>query len=288
MIMPASAPEEGDWEWDETLYLGSAAYYAKGRVPYQPELLQALAAELGLDGTGRLLDCGCGPGSLTLLLAPQVAEAVGIDADPAMIAEARLRAERAGIGNVSWRQLRAEELPSGLGEFRVVTFAQSFHWVDQRVVARAVRGMLGTNGVCVHVFATTHEGEPGDDELPRPRPPRARIAGLIEEYLGPVRRAGQGVLPYGPPAYGAGAMRAAGFTGPGRVEVGQGTVHLRTEDEIVASVFSLSGAAPHLFGDRAADFERDLRAVLLATAPDGQFAERMRGTAFEVWRPPAG
>jgi SAM-dependent methyltransferase len=282
--MCASAPDAGGWEWDETLYLGSAAYYAKGRVPYQPELVRALATELGLDGTGRLLDCGCGPGSLTLLLAPLVAEAVGIDADPDMIAEAGRAAERASIDNVSWRQLRAEELPSGLGRFRAVTFAQSFHWVDQRVVASAVRGMLDANGACVHVLATTHEGEAGDDELQRPRPPRGRIAGLIEDYLGPVRRAGQGVLPYGPPAYGAGAMRAAGFTGPARVEVGPGAVHLRTEEEIVASVFSLSGAAPHLFGDRAAEFERDLRGLLRATAADGQFAERMRGTAFEVWR----
>jgi hypothetical protein len=286
--MSVTAPQAGGWEWDETLYRGSARYYAKGRVAYPPDLVQALATELGLDGTGRLLDCGCGPGSLTLPLAPLVAEAVGIDADPGMIAEAGLAADRAGVGNVSWHRLRAEELPAGLGQFRAVTFAQSFHWVDQRVVASAVRGMLTAGGACVHVFATTHEGEPGSDELPRPRPPRSQIADLIEDYLGPVRRAGRGTLPYGPPAYGAGKMRAAGFAGPERIEVGEGAVRLRTEDEIVASVFSLSGATPHLFGARAAEFERDLRALLRATAPDGQFAERMRDSAFEVWRPSTG
>ena len=28
----------GEFEWDETLYAGSAAYYATGRVPYPAEL----------------------------------------------------------------------------------------------------------------------------------------------------------------------------------------------------------------------------------------------------------
>ena len=124
-----------DWAWDPTLYEGSARHYAVGRMAYPAALADALRDELGLDGTGRLLDVGCGPGSLTLLLAPLVASAVGVDADAGMIAEAR-RAEAPGI---EWRQLRAEELPADLGTFRLVTFAQSFHWMDQARVARAVR-----------------------------------------------------------------------------------------------------------------------------------------------------
>lgn len=274
-----------DWEWDKTLYRGSAAYYATGRVPYPAELARAMSTELGLDGTGRLLDCGCGPGSLTLVLAPLVGEAIGIDADADMIAQARQAAKRAAASNVSLLQLRAEELPAGLGEFRVVTFAQSFHWVDRHVVAKAVRSMLTPGGACVHVFATTHEGVPGDDELASPRPPRSQIAELITRYLGSVRRAGQGSLPDGPPSDTARAMRAAGFEGPQQVDLPGGEVRARTEDEVVASVFSLSSAAPHLFGDRLGEFERDLRALLRVTSADGHFAERMRGSAFDIWRP---
>ncbi|MBA2531445.1 MAG: hypothetical protein H0V23_04970 [Nocardioidaceae bacterium] len=58
------------WSWDESLYAGSAAHYASGRLPYPVELADAVRTCLRLDGTGRLLDVGCGPGSLTLLLAP--------------------------------------------------------------------------------------------------------------------------------------------------------------------------------------------------------------------------
>ena len=274
------------FEWDETLYRGSAGYYTKGRVPYPAEVANVIAAELGLDGTGRLLDCGCGPGSLTLLLAPLFAGAVGIDADAEMIEQARLAAGRVGGLNVSWRQLRAEQLPDGLGEFRVVTFAQSFHWVDQPVVARAVRQMLSRDGACVFLFAATHEGVSGGGELPRPRPPRAQIDELIVSYLGPVRRAGQSLRPFDLPDDTSSVMPAAGFTGPVRFEV-DGGVHGRTEDQVVASVFSLSFAAPHLFGSQLASFEAELRALLRAASPDGRFAERMGEMTVEVWRPAA-
>ncbi len=65
----------GGWSWDPTLYAGSAPFYSVGRVPFPPELADRLGEALGDDRSGRLLDVGCGPGSLTLLLAPRFAEA---------------------------------------------------------------------------------------------------------------------------------------------------------------------------------------------------------------------
>ena len=87
---------EAGWSWDPSLYAGSAAYYVQGRVPYTQELVDALVAELTLDGSGRLLDVGCGPGSLALLLAPLFEHATGLDADPHMLAEAERQAAAAG------------------------------------------------------------------------------------------------------------------------------------------------------------------------------------------------
>jgi SAM-dependent methyltransferase len=270
------------WEWDETLYAGSAAHYATGRMPYPESLALVLRDHLGLDGTGRLLDVGCGPGSLTLLLAPLFAAAVGVDADPGMIAEARRRSDA-----VDWRHLRAEQLPAGLGTFRVVTFAQSFHWMDQPVVADRVRTMLEPGGAWVHVFATTHRGVDGDDPLPHPRPPWDDVDALVGRYLGPVRRAGRSTLPHGTRSGEEDVMRAAGYTGPDRIEVTRGEVVTRTADEVVSAVFSLSHAAPHLFGADLGRFEADLRAVLRSAAPDGRFSERLREVGLVVWRPAA-
>ncbi|HEY3468437.1 MAG TPA: class I SAM-dependent methyltransferase [Amycolatopsis sp.] len=261
------------WEWDPMLYAGSAAHYARGRLPYPAALGEAFAAELGLDGTGRLLDVGCGPGSLTRVLAGYFAEAVGLDADADMLGEAA----RLGARNCRWVHRRAEELPAGLGVFRLVTFAQSFHWLDRPRVAAAVRGMLAPGGVLAHVHATTHEG--GDGSVPR-----AAITELVRKYLGPVRRAGRGALPDGTAGGEAEIYRAAGFRGPRRFEVASPAV-TRGADEVVDSVFSLSSAAPHLFGDRRDEFEAELRRLLRAANPAGTFTERPREIAVDLWWP---
>ena len=148
-----SAVERG-WSWDPTLYAGSATHYVAGRVPYPRELSTVLVDALALRGTGRLLDVGCGPGSLTLLLAPHVAQAIGVDADPDMLAEAARLAREQDLTNTTWRNLRAEDLPADLLPVDVVTFAQSFHWMDRPRVAAAARGLLTPGGALVHVRAT--------------------------------------------------------------------------------------------------------------------------------------
>jgi SAM-dependent methyltransferase len=260
--------------WDRTLYEGSAAYYAQGRLPYPPAMAVVLRDELRLDGTGRLLDVGCGPGSLTLLLAPLFEEVIGVDPDPGMIAEAARQAALRRVGNARWVMLPAEELPGDLGVFRVATFAQSFHWMDRPRVARAVRSMLEPGGNWVHVGATTHEGVEDAGDLPFPSPPRAEMAELVYKYLGPTR--GEGLSGEDE------VLGAAGFSGPRRVIV-PGHVHERSEDDVVASLFSLSWAAPHLFGDRIAEFETELRELLRRTSAHGRFAERAREVELVIW-----
>ena len=274
---------EQEWTWDETLYAGSAPHYVAGRMPYPAALERALVDSLGLDGTGRLLDVGCGPGSLTLLLAPHDGEAVGVDADGAMLAQAARRASEQGVRNVSWHRQRAENLPIALGTFRVVTFAQSFHWMDQPRVAERVRSLLGPRGTWVHVKATTHQGVPGQDPLPAPRPPWEEIRRLVQAYLGTTPRAGHSLL-HRPRSGEEDVMRAAGYRGPQRLHVEQGQVVRRALDDVVSAVFSLSSSAPHLFGDRLAAFERELRALLLETSPGG-FAERAEDIDVVIWLP---
>jgi SAM-dependent methyltransferase len=261
-------------EWDAKLYEGSAPYYRRGRMPYPPELAEALRVELNLDGSGRLLDVGCGPGSLALLLAPLFAEVVGVDPDPGMIAEAGREAIAEGVTHVRWVQMPAEALPGELGSFQVATFAQSFHWMDRKSVAVAVREMLQPEGSSVHVAATTHKGVTDAGALAYPQPPREEIEELIHAYLGGSRRAN--------PSGEEEVMTAAGFSGPRRLTV-PAHAHERSEDDVVASVFSLSWAAPHLFGDRIDEFEAALRAVLRQVSAEGRFAEQAREIDLAIW-----
>jgi SAM-dependent methyltransferase len=274
------------WDWDETLYAQSATYYVAGRLAYPKQLAAEIVSAAGQGPASRALDVGCGPGSLTLLLAPLVDQIVGIDADKEMIAEAQLAAQRVGISNVSWRQLHGEHLPADLGGFDLATFAQSLHWMKRVEVLRLVRTMLRPGGACVHVHATTNRGDESVDPLQRPRPPYEQVDALVRSYLGPMRRAGRSVRPSFAGGDEAEVYGAAGFDGPARFIVPRGEVIERSADHVVAATFSLSSSTPHLFGDRRAEFERRLRA-LLTTASDGDdlFSERVRDIAFDVWRP---
>jgi len=135
----------------------------------------------------------------------------------------------------------------------------------------------------VHVHATTHQGVGTDVDLPSPPPPRAAISRLVQRYLGPLRRAGQGVLSAGTPADEAAIYQAAGFAGPQRLGV-PGSIVQRTTEEVAASIYSLSSSAPHLFGDRLDAFDAELRNLLAQTSADGWFSEQMRSIALDIWR----
>lgn len=278
----APAAEHG-WEWDESLFAGSAPYYTRGRLPYAAGLPGVLARALDLDGTGRLLDVGCGPGTVILPLAGLFEAAVGVDPDAGMLAEARRRGEQTGVGNVRWVRARAEELPAGLGTFRVAVFAQSFHWMDQARVAGTVHRMLDPGGAFVHI-SDAKDPLPTAG-LPYPLPPADGIRDLVRRYLGPVRRAGRGVLPHGTPGGEAAVLARAGFAGPERLRVPADLVLERTVDDVVAFVYSRSDSAPHLFGSRLAEFDGDLRGLLTEASDGGRFAERVPDTEVLLWRP---
>ena len=279
---------EGGWEswsWDESLFAGTARYYEQGRLPYAPGLAAAFTGSLGLDGRGRLLDVGCGPGTVALRLAALFEAVVGLDPDPGMLAEAARSAAERGIANATWVRMRAEDLPAGLGRFRVVTFAASFHWMDRPRVAAAVAAMLDPGGAAVQVDAPGYRAGDlaADQELPFPPPPDEALDQLRRRYLGPDRRAGQGVRNTSPSGEDA-VFGQAGFWPAQTVPVPDGRVAERTADDLVAHVFSTSSTAPHLFGARQGDYERDVRAILARASPVGRFSVRLPDNIVRIWR----
>ena len=271
-----------DWAWDETLFEGTAAYYRQGRKPYAPALADALAEYLHLDGRGRLLDVGCGPGTVALIFAHLFESVIGLDPDPGMLAEARRVAAEEHITNVSWIQMRAEDLPGSLGEFRVVSFAQSFHWMDRPRVASAVRQMLDANGAVVQVdLWHTHPPSQVPPSGPYPLIPEEAIDELRLRWLGPDRRAGQGFRNTSPDGEDA-VFQAAGFAPEELVDVHDDRVLERSVEEVVAWVLSTSSTAPHLFGDRLDEFIRDLRCLLLDVSPEGRFTVMLSDNRLRI------
>jgi len=271
--------------YDPTLFEGAAAHYRYGRPPYSPQLEAVLTEELELDGSGRLLDGGCGPGILTVRLAHLFEEAVGLDPDAAMLAEGRRVADERGITNIRWVQAVAEDLPGAApGPYRLVTFGQSLHWTDEARVAEAVYDMLDPGGALAMIVHEV-EGRPKPPSPGQPSIPHAEIQALVEKYLGPTRRAGQGVAPVRTRRF-ADVLVRTRFGAPRSVFVPGIPDLLRDSESVLSGYLSMSSSAPHLFGDRLEDFTREVRELLASRSPEGVFWDWPGDTEIILVRKP--
>ena len=127
---------------------------------HQKEWGAKLIAELGLKGNERILDLGCGDGSLTCQIAEIVpgGRVVGIDASQGMIDAACQKKRR----NLEFRKMDINELDFD-EEFDIAFSNATLHWVlDHRRMLEGVRkalhpgGRLRFNfagdGNCSHLF----------------------------------------------------------------------------------------------------------------------------------------
>ena len=187
-----------------------------------------------------------------------------------MLAEGRRVASERGITNIRWVQALAENLPGAApGPYRLVTFGQSFHWTDEARVAEAVYEMLEPGGALALIVHTV-EGRPVPPSPGPPPIPHAEIKALVEKYLGPTTRAGQGIAPVRTHRY-EDVLVGTRFGLP-RVIFAPGIPDLvRNSESVLAGYFSMSSSAPHLFGDRVEDFASEMRELLVSRSPEGVF-----------------
>ena len=271
--------------YDPTIYLGSAAHYRCGRPAYSPQLEAVLTREAALDGNGRLLDAGCGPGVLTVRLAHLFAQVVGLDPDAAMLAEGRRAAGEQTVMNIRWVQGLAEDLPAAApGPYRLVTFGQSFHWTDEQRVAEIVYDMLEPGGALALIVHTV-TGRPRPPDPGVPTIPHDEIKALVEKYLGSARRAGQGAAPERNHRF-EDVLARTRFGAPQQIFVPGIPDLLRDSESVLSGYLSLASSAPHLFGDRLDDFIGDVRALLANRSAEGVFWDWPGDTEVVMARKP--
>jgi SAM-dependent methyltransferase len=245
---------------DPMPYTGTAWYYARFRPTYPPSLVTVLRDHYGLDGSGRLLDLGCGPGPVAIALAKLFDEVIAMDPESEMLDEGRAAAKRANVSNVEWIHGAAKDLSPALGRFRLVTMGNSFHWMDRARTLDALYDLVLEGGG----VAVVGHGAP----IPAPPPTRWRVAinDVVRDYLGDVR------LPWDSIEVTPDEMHEAFLK---RSRFSDLTVYLEsfevawTVESMLGNLYSTSFCNRRLLGDRVEAFERDLRAAILAVEPSG-------------------
>jgi ubiquinone/menaquinone biosynthesis C-methylase UbiE len=101
----------------------------------------SLLAHLPSGGLGRLVDIGTGTGRLLELLAPRIDSGIGIDASKAMLALARARLAREGVGHCSVRQADMYRLPLTDASCDVAVMQMVLHYAEDPdgAIAEAAR-----------------------------------------------------------------------------------------------------------------------------------------------------
>jgi SAM-dependent methyltransferase len=241
----------------------TANFYAHCRRSYPAEFVAHLQ---GFGRGGRLLDLGCGTGTLLLQLAPSFEYAVGIDPEPDMLREAKRAAREQGIGNVEWirgssAQLR--ELEPRLGRFDLVTIGTAFHFMEPRATLGELQRIAAGGGVAV-----AYNGTP---MWLHPDPWAKALRGVLESRLG---------RPLHDVDFTAEALRAAEETmrdlGYTQVEPWeQITTETIDVDFVVGHILSATSTDQIPSAERH-DFAQEVSSAITAVAPSGRVAETVR------------
>ncbi len=111
--------------------------------------MQIIQSELNLQGHELLVDAYCGIGTLTLPLAKQVRQAIGLELQPAAVEQAILNAHHNGINNVTFQVGAVEKLLPKMGTIPdVVLLDPPRKGCDRAVIESLLQSKPCTYSLC--------------------------------------------------------------------------------------------------------------------------------------------
>jgi SAM-dependent methyltransferase len=255
-------------------FTSTIPHYISGRPSYAPRLVERLAREAALSPASKVLDLGCGPGPLTILLARHAGHVVGMDVDPAMVAAARAEAQGAGATNIEWRIGSSFDLGDDLAPLDLVTIARAFHWMDRDATLRRFDELLSPSAPVALINTELHPSGPNRWHTVFEAVRRAH--GQFDEFYH--WRKGQNWEDH------VSVLMRSPFSHVERFSVFD--KRHPTLDQLVARALSFSANSPSILGDeRRRAYEEELRERLLATSPEASFEEIVESVAIVARRP---
>lgn len=172
--------------YDPSLFKGTAQFYSQFRLGYPTELYDEIFKHLAV-GEPRLLDMGCGPATITAAIIDRCSEAVCVDPDPEMLTEGKSVVGK--NSKVSFINSTAENLNfNQLGEFDLITFGSSLHWMNSAVLMPQVADTLNSGGIIAILYSKSAGMNLWQPDVPNTW--QGQITAVIQKYLGRERRAG--------------------------------------------------------------------------------------------------
>jgi SAM-dependent methyltransferase len=249
----------------------TVARYEAFRPPYPPQFSRNAAERLGLSKQHALIDLGTGPGLLALGFAPYVGRITGVDPEPAMLAAARIAAERAAQP-FTLIEGRAEDLTDDIGSFDLVTIGRALHWMDRdATLARLERLVVPEGAIAVCSSQSVADGRnPWLDDYNAARrtwSETSRWSDATNKGERTHRRLA---------AFFEGTRFCAGEVI--RVE----TSHEISVHDLAQRVLTFSSSSPELLGDKVDAMLRDVEQRLLPSSRGGVVTEIVASIAQVV------
>lgn len=256
--------------FDPHRFATAAGHYA-ARPQYSPRLIGRVAQLTELGSNDRLMDLGCGPGTLALAFAPLAGSVVAVDPEPAMLALAE-----AALGEFKPRvvliQGSSNDLGPHFGSFKLVTIGRAFHWMDREETARQLDELIEPGGALA---------------LLRTKALRTPETTWVSDYAAIIERNADGLAEW----HGTevepdeSVLLASPFSRLERIAV----IERRTVDAatLVDRALSMSRTSPGRIGaDGVAKLTADITGMVAKAAPDGtSLAEVTESKALLAWRP---
>lgn len=249
-------------------FAAAAPYYRQFRSAYSPELFDRVRETCALPSGARMLDLGCGPGTLAIPFAPHCRHVLAIDPEPAMIEEGR---RGCAAPNVEFRVAGSDDLSPAMGRFDLVAIGRAFHWMDRAEVLRRLDSMVEPAGAVV-LFAEPTLAIP---ENPW-KPAHDRIVAAYRRKV---------VIPPRPDSGASeeGLLLASPFSRVGRVSTMK-TARISV-DSLVGRAFSTPGTTPAELGPLAAELREALGEALAPFATADGILEISEPQALIARRP---